>query len=212
MHICDRCGSPANHRVFVCGRVGAKDLCAKCYKELDKINEDNNVLILNGLRKQGRENKMPDPFGEFLDFYDRLNKILKDNSLYGMYPYPIIKDSKPIGSENIMKGGNNMSYSKKAKTAEANADQKDIITIDDIEIVRANEVKEGRVLFDMKVRGINISNMVLQSYTNKEGQEGDILDFPNYKAKNGNYYRYAWFPISKELKQKIIDQVVSLLG
>lgn len=181
---------------------------------------------------------MPDPFGEF---YDKLNKILKDNGIFAdrlytpithaekydirnikpvdyditdLYPYPysIIKDSKPIGSENIMKGGNTMGYSKKAKTAEANADQKDIITIDDIEIVRAAEVKEGRVLFDMKVRGINISNMVLQSYTNKEGQEGDIVDFPNYKAKNGNYYRYAWFPISKELKQKIIDQVVSLLG
>lgn len=146
---------------------------------------------------------MPDPFGEFYDLTRNLPDLLED----------VYVEFKPLqGNENNMKGGNNMSYSKKAKTAEANADQKDIITIDDIEIVRAAEVKEGRVLFDMKVRGINISNMVLQSYTNKKGQEGDILDFPNYKAKNGNYYRYAWFPISKELKQKIIDQVVSLLG
>ena len=105
-----------------------------------------------------------------------------------------------------------MAYSKKAKTADANAEEKkDIITIEDIEVVRAAEVKENRVLFDIKVKGISISSMVLQHYTNKEGVEGDMISFPQYKGKNDKYYTYAWFPISKEMKEGIIEKVVSLL-
>lgn len=45
MIVCDRCGNKANHRVFICAKVGAKDLCPKCYKELDDIIEDHNVYI-----------------------------------------------------------------------------------------------------------------------------------------------------------------------
>ena len=105
-----------------------------------------------------------------------------------------------------------MAYSKKAKTADVNAEEKkDIITIEDIEVVRAAEVKENRVLFDIKVKGISISSMVLQHYTNKEGVEGDMISFPQYKGKNDKYYTYTWFPISKEMKEGIIEKVVSLL-
>ena len=105
-----------------------------------------------------------------------------------------------------------MAYSNKAKTAEANADQKkDFISLDDIEVVRAAEVKEDRVLFDIKVKGISISNMVLQHYI-KDGKEGDIIDFPQYKAKNGKYYSYAWFPISKETREGLVSKVVDALG
>lgn len=55
MTICDRCGANANHRVFVCDRVGAKDLCGKCYKELDKINEEENILIYKWFVKKRKE-------------------------------------------------------------------------------------------------------------------------------------------------------------
>lgn len=119
----------------------------------------------------------------------------------------------PKGEDNINERRvAKMAYSKKAKTAEANAEEKkDIITIDDIEVVRAAEVKENRVLFDIKVKGISISSMVLQHYTNKEGVEGDMISFPQYKGKNDKYYTYAWFPISKEMKEQIIEKVVALL-
>lgn len=179
---------------------------------------------------------MPDPFGEF---YDQLNKILKDNGVLSdrcytpithaekfdirniktidydykdIYPpYPIIKDSKPTGSENIKKGGNNMGYSKKAKAAEANAEEK-MITISDIEVTRASEIKEGTVAFDMTVRGIAIQGCFMRQYTNKEGAEGDLISFPSYKGNNGKYYNFVWFPISKELKEQLKEKIISLLG
>lgn len=132
---------------------------------------------------------MPDPFGEFYEVF------------------------KPLpGNENIMKGGNNMGYSKKAKAAEANAEEKNMITISDIEVTRASEIKEGTVAFDMTVRGIAIQGCFMRQYTNKEGAEGDLISFPSYKGNNGKYYNYVWFPISKDLKEHLKERIISLLG
>lgn len=115
-----------------------------------------------------------------------------------------------------MKGGNNMSYTtNKAKAAEANADKvndKNFITIDDITINRANEIKEGTVMFDLTVGHVKIYGMSMRHLTNKDGEEWDALSFPARKADNGKYYDIAWFPMSNELRKQIIDLVIAKLN
>lgn len=121
------------------------------------------------------------------------------------------------GEDNIKKGGNQlMGYSKKAKAADANAEEKKI-SAEEIVITRANEIKENVVMFDIMVRGITIYGMCMRHYTNKKGEEGDMISFParpsDKKDDAGNviYYNHCYFPISKELKDKIVDLVVAKL-
>lgn len=122
------------------------------------------------------------------------------------------------GEDNIKKGGNNeMGYSKKAKAADANAEEKKI-SVGEIIVTRANEIKENVVMFDIQVRGITIYGMCMRHYTNKKGEEGDMISFParpsDKKDDAGNviYYNHCYFPISKELKDKLIDLVVAKLN
>lgn len=137
-----------------------------------------------------------------------------DDELLNLTPIP--------GEDNIKKGGNQlMGYSKKAKAAEANAEEKKIsaeeISAEEIIITRANEIKEYVVMFDIQVRGITIYGMCMRHYTNKKGEEVDMILFParpsDKKDDAGNiiYYNHCYFPISKELKDKIVDLVVAKL-
>lgn len=122
------------------------------------------------------------------------------------------------GEDNIKKGGNIMGYSKKAKAAEANAEEskKDLIQVGEVKVTRASELDmpddQFKIMFDIIVRGVAVQGMCFQSYTNKQGEKGDMITFPSYKAKNGKYYNHAWFPITKELKDDIIKQIDSLIG
>ncbi len=121
------------------------------------------------------------------------------------------------GEDNIKKGGNIMGYSKKAKAAEANAEEKkDLIQVGEVKVTRANELDQPddkfKIMFDIIVRGVAVQGMCFQSYTNAQGEKGDMITFPSYKAKNGKYYNHAWFPITKELKDDIIKQIDSLIG
>ena len=122
------------------------------------------------------------------------------------------------GEDNIMKGGNIMGYSKKAKAAEANAEEskKDLIQVGEVKVTRASELDmpddQFKIMFDINVRGVAVQGLCFQSYTNKQGEKGDMITFPSYKAKNGKYYNHAWFPITKELKDDIIKQIDSLIG
>lgn len=116
---------------------------------------------------------------------------------------------------NTKKGGNIMGYSNKAKAADANADKrndKNFITIDDITIDRANEIKEGTVMFDITVGHIKIYGMSMRHMTNKDGQEWDAISFPARKADNGKYYDIAWFPMSAELKAQVAQKVIDKLN
>lgn len=122
----------------------------------------------------------------------------------------------PPGEDNIMKGGNIMGYSKKAKAAEANAEEKkDLIQVGQVKVTRASELDQPddkfKIMFDIIVRGVAVQGMCFQSYTNAQGEKGDMITFPSYKAKNGKYYNHAWFPITKELKDDIIKQIDSLI-
>ena len=80
----------------------------------------------------------------------------------------------------------------------------------DIKVTKAKVISEGRVNFNIVVNGISIYGMHLVEYTNKEGQSGTLINFPQWKGeKDGQttYNNYCFFPISKELKEDIIKKI-----
>ena len=83
----------------------------------------------------------------------------------------------------------------------------------DVEVLRAKELESGAVSFDMKVNGVTIYRCIAKSIKSKKsGEDVDVIDLPQYKGSDGKYYNYAWFPISFELRDKIIEKINSLLG
>lgn len=133
-----------------------------------------------------------------------------------------IENLTPNGEDNIIERRvTDMGYSKKAKTAEANAEEvkKDLVQVGEVKVTRASELDLGKdadeesfkIMFDIIVRNVAVQGMCFQSYTNKKGEKGDMITFPSYKAKNGKYYNYAWFAITNELKDDIINQIDSLI-
>lgn len=78
------------------------------------------------------------------------------------------------------------------------------------EVIRAKEVKEGRVAFDMKVNGVTVYGCWYVEGT-KDGNPYTIVNLPQYKAENGKYYSHAWFPMSNEVKQNIIEQLEQMV-
>ena len=75
-------------------------------------------------------------------------------------------------------------------------------------VTRAKEVKEGTVAFDMEVNGVKIYGCWYKEGTNKEYQ---IVNLPQEKGKDGEYYSIVWFPMSKEVREDIIDQLQKLV-
>lgn len=80
-----------------------------------------------------------------------------------------------------------------------------------VEVLKAKEVKDGKVIFDMAVNDIEIYGCWYNEYKTKDGKDGTMLSFPSYKGSDGNYYNYVWFPISKDLKANIIAQIEKLV-
>lgn len=90
----------------------------------------------------------------------------------------------------------------------ATTETKPVITV---EVTKAKIIKEGRVSFNIKVNDFFfIYGMTLIEYENKEGNEGVMISFPQWKGKE-DYYNYCFFPIDKNLKENIVSQVESLL-
>ena len=81
-----------------------------------------------------------------------------------------------------------------------------------VKVVKAKEVKEGLVNFDMVVNGVSIYGCWYREYTNKQGEEGTMISLPSYKGTDGKYYNHAWIPVSKELKENIEKQLVDMLS
>ena len=79
------------------------------------------------------------------------------------------------------------------------------------EVIRAKEIKEGTVAFDMEVNGVKIYGCWYKEGTNKDGKEYQIVNLPQEKGKDGEYYSIAWFPMSKEVREGIIDQLQKLV-
>lgn len=78
-------------------------------------------------------------------------------------------------------------------------------------VERVHMFDEKHISFDMTANGIKISGLNYIEYTNKDGQDGVIINFPQRKGKENKYYNILWFPISKELKDDIIKQIEALV-
>ena len=81
-----------------------------------------------------------------------------------------------------------------------------------VQVTRATQFESGAVGFDMTVNGVKIYNCTAKTVKSKKtGEDVDLINFPEYKSKNGEYYSYAWFPISLDLKESIINQINGIL-
>lgn len=83
----------------------------------------------------------------------------------------------------------------------------------DVSVESAKEVKEGRARFNLIINGIKVYGCWLIEYTKKDtGEEAVMITFPQYKGSDDKYHDIVWAPLDTETKQKIINQVYSLLG
>lgn len=82
------------------------------------------------------------------------------------------------------------------------------------EVTRVMQWKDGRISFDMRVNGVQISGMRYVEYTTKDGKPGSMLSFPSRKdEKSGKYFTHAWFPVSRETQEDIEKQIeIQLAG
>lgn len=81
-----------------------------------------------------------------------------------------------------------------------------------VEVTSAVVVSEKRAIFNATVNGVKIDGFALCEYTNQQKQTGHLVQYPSRKGSDGKYYHSVWFPISKEVRESIVNQVLSLLG
>lgn len=82
-------------------------------------------------------------------------------------------------------------------------------------VLRATQFDDSSAGFDLQVNGVTIYGMVYREYVNKNGEEGFLIDFPSRKGTgnfSNKYFKHCWFPISKDLKDDIYNQIVHLLN
>lgn len=82
----------------------------------------------------------------------------------------------------------------------------------DVKVTRAAQYKENSFVFDVVVNGVNIYGLWFKQGKDKNGNDYSFIDFPSQKGKDGKYYNIAWFPISKDLKAYIENQIAGLIG
>lgn len=85
-----------------------------------------------------------------------------------------------------------------------------------VEVTRVTLTEnEHRVLFDAKVNGVSISGFGFCEYTNQQGEQGTMVQFPQRKGKDSTgaakYYNIVWFPVSRELKEDIEKQICKFI-
>lgn len=84
-----------------------------------------------------------------------------------------------------------------------------------VEVVSAKVINDNRVIFNALVNGVKIDGFALVEYTNQKKETGYLVQFPSRKGtKDGKetWFNTVWFPISKELRENIRTQVISLIG
>ena len=83
----------------------------------------------------------------------------------------------------------------------------------DCKVTRVRETSKGAIFFDMEVNGVCISECRYVEYKTKEGKDGQMISFPSYQSqKNQKWYNYVWFPVPRELREKIEVQISDLLS
>lgn len=80
----------------------------------------------------------------------------------------------------------------------------------DVLVTRATWVNEN-ISFSLQVNGVVIHGCWYKVIKNKDGEEIEIVNLPQYKGNDGKYYAIVYFPL-KNYKQIIINQIQSLLG
>lgn len=85
-----------------------------------------------------------------------------------------------------------------------------------VEVTRVTLTEnEHRVLFDARVNGVSISGFGFCEYTNQQGEQGNMVQFPQRKGKGSTgeakYYNIVWFPVSRELKEDIEKQICKFI-
>lgn len=78
-------------------------------------------------------------------------------------------------------------------------------------VTRAKEIKEGTVSFDMEVNGVKVYGCWYKEGTSSNGKEYQIVNLPQEKGSDGKYYSIVWFPMSKEVRENIIEQLQKLV-
>ena len=88
----------------------------------------------------------------------------------------------------------------------------------EIKVDAARTTKNDKiVMIDLDVNGVKIKSCMLKEDTvKKDGEKhkaGDTVYFLNFPSEKvgDKYYNRAWFPVSNENMQDIINQVQSLL-
>ena len=97
---------------------------------------------------------------------------------------------------------------------ENNTQQENSKVTVDVKVTRAVELKgKNTVMFDCIANGITIYGMSLHQYTNGQGEKGFTINFPSRQDAQdpAKYWKYAFFPITKELKDNIIDQIKKMV-
>lgn len=85
----------------------------------------------------------------------------------------------------------------------------------EVKVLSAKIINEKRVLFTANVNGIKIDGFALVEYTNQKEETNYLVQYPSRKGlKDGKeaYFNTVWFPISKELRKNIVEQIFSLIG
>lgn len=88
-----------------------------------------------------------------------------------------------------------------------------------VEVLKARVIKatetEQVISFDIKANGVTIYGMIYRAGTSANtGNDYEAVSFPARKGtgNDNKYYNYAWFPISKEMRAEIIEQLAKILS
>lgn len=102
-------------------------------------------------------------------------------------------------------------------TKEVKAEEQQRITYE-IKVEAARATKNDKiVMVDLDVNGVKIKSCMLKEATvTKDGEKhkkGDTVYFLNFPSEKvgDKYYNRAWFPVSNDNLEDIINQVKSLL-
>lgn len=88
----------------------------------------------------------------------------------------------------------------------------------DIKVEEVRQTKNDKIIMlDLEVNGVKIKSCMLKEDTvKKDGEKhkaGDTVYFLNFPSEKvgDKYYNRAWFPVSNENLEDIINQVKSLI-
>lgn len=86
----------------------------------------------------------------------------------------------------------------------------------EVSVTRAREIKkednEQVIAFDINVNGIIIYGMIYRSGVSENGKDYELISFPARKGTDNKYYNHVYFPISRELQDGIIEQIINNLS